>query len=49
MLLILGIVLLVLYIGGFAVFHIASWAIHLLLLFAIISFVFHFIMGRRSV
>lgn len=49
MLLILGIVLLVLYIGGFTVFHVASWAIHLLLLFAIISFVFHFISGRRSV
>ena len=49
MLLILGIVLLVLWIGGFFAFHIAGWAIHLLILFAIISFVFHFITGRRSV
>ena len=49
MLLILGIVLLVLWIGGFAVFHVASWAIHLLIVFAILSFIFHFVMGRRSV
>ncbi len=49
MLLIIGIVLLVLWIGGFFVFHIASWAIHLLILFAIVSFIFHLISGRRSV
>ncbi len=49
MLLIIGIVLLVLWIGGFFVFHIASWAIHLLVLFAIASLVFPRISGRPAV
>ena len=49
MLLVIALVLFVLWIGGFVVFHVASFAIHLLLIFAIISIVFHFISGRRAV
>ena len=49
MLLILAIVLVVLWLGGFFAFHIASFAIHLLLIAAIVSLIFHFITGRRTV
>ena len=38
--------LIVLWLGGFLVFHIASAMIHLLLVFALISLVLHFV--RRS-
>ncbi len=48
MLLIIALVLLVLWIGGFVVYHGAHLALHLLLVFAIISAIFHFISGRRS-
>lgn len=46
MFLILGIVLLVLWAGGFFVFHAAGFLIHILIVLAIISFVFQFIRGR---
>ncbi len=49
MFLILAIVLVVLWIGGFTVMHVSSLFIHLLLLFAIISVIMHFVVGRRSV
>ncbi len=49
MFLILAIVLLVLWIGGFFVFHISSFLIHLLIIFAVISFIMQFVTGRRSV
>lgn len=49
MFLIIGIVLVVLWLGGFLVFKTAGALIHLLLLFAIISMVMHFISGRRAV
>jgi len=45
---ILFIVLLIAWITGFGVFHVAGAMIHLLLLFAIISLVLHFLMGRRA-
>ena len=45
MFLVIGIVLLVLWIGGFVVFHVSSFLIHLLLIFAVISIVFSFIGG----
>ncbi len=45
MFLIIGIVLLVLWIGGFVVFHVSSFLIHILLIAAIISIVFNFIGG----
>jgi hypothetical protein len=49
MFLILAIVLFVLWIGGFIVFKSAGLLIHLLLLFAVISIVMHFISGKRAV
>ena len=49
MFLILAIVLVVLWLGGFFLFHTAGFLIHLLLLFAIISLVLHFVTGRRTV
>ncbi len=39
-------VLLVMWIGGFLVFHVASALIHLLLVLAVISLILHFV--RRS-
>jgi hypothetical protein len=48
MFLILGIVLLVMWIGGFIMFKSAGLLIHLLLIFAIISIIMHFVTGRRS-
>lgn len=44
---ILFLVLLIAWIGGFTVFHVAGGLIHLLLLFAVISLVLHFLTGRR--
>jgi len=49
MFLILAIVLFVLWIGGFIIFKSAGLLIHLLLLFAVISIVMHFISGKRAV
>ncbi len=48
MFLILAIVLVVAWVLGFTVMHVSSLLIHLLLLFAIISVVMHFITGRRA-
>ena len=48
MYLIIGIVLFLAWIGGFVVFHVSSFLIHLLLIFAVISIVFHFLRGRRA-
>lgn len=45
---ILFIVLLVAWISGFTVFHVAGGLIHLLLVFAIISLILHFVFGRRT-
>lgn len=49
MFLILAVVLFILWIGGFLAFKTAGILIHLLLLFAIISIVMHFISGKRAV
>ena len=49
MFLILAIVLVVLWLGGFLVFKGAGLLIHLLLLFAIISLIMHFVSSKRSV
>jgi Family of unknown function (DUF5670) len=49
MFLILAIVLIVLWLGGFFLFHVSSFLIHLLIIFAIISLIMHFIGGRRTV
>ncbi len=48
MFLIIAIVLLVLWIGGFFVLHISSFLIHLLIIFAVISFILNFVTGRRA-
>jgi hypothetical protein len=48
MFLILAVVLIILWLGGFFVLHISSFLIHLLIIFAIISFIMHFVTGRRS-
>lgn len=48
MFIILGIVLLVAYVVGLVTFKAAGLAIHLLILFAVISFILHFVTGRRS-
>jgi hypothetical protein len=48
MFLILAIVLVVCWIAGFVMFHTAGFLIHLLLLFAVISLILHFVTGRRA-
>ena len=48
MLLILFIVLLVLWLGGYFAFHISSSLIHLLLVIAVIVLVVHLMQGRRA-
>ncbi|HZL29227.1 MAG TPA: lmo0937 family membrane protein [Acidobacteriaceae bacterium] len=48
MFLILAIVLVVLWLGGFFLMHISSLFIHLLIIFAVISLVIHLISGRRA-
>ena len=45
----LAVVLLVLWLLGFLAFHVASGLIHLLIIFAVISFVVHFMRGRSAV
>ncbi|HXO34181.1 MAG TPA: lmo0937 family membrane protein [Candidatus Acidoferrales bacterium] len=46
--LVVALLLLILWAGGFLMFHVASGLIHLLLLFAVISFVAHLVMGART-
>jgi hypothetical protein len=48
MFLILGLVLLAAWIGGFVIFHVAGFLIHLLLIFALISVLFHFLRPNRG-
>ena len=48
MFLILALVLFVAWIGGFVVFHTAGFFIHILLILAVISIIFHFIRGSRT-
>ncbi len=47
MFLILAVVLIVLWLGGFTIMHISSFLIHLLLIFAVISIIMHFVTGGR--
>jgi hypothetical protein len=49
MLMILFVVMLVLWLLGFVVFHVAGGLIHLLLIVAVISLVMHFVRGRTAV
>jgi len=48
MLLIIAIILLVVWILGFSIFHIAGGLIHLVLVVAVIMFVVHLIRGRSA-
>jgi hypothetical protein len=48
MFLALFVVLLVCWIFGFVVFHVASGLIHLLLIVAVISLIWHFVSGTRT-
>ena len=45
---ILAVILLIAWIAGFSVFHVAGGLIHLLLILAVISLVLHFVMGKRT-
>ena len=45
---ILFIVLLIAWILGFGVFHVASGLIHLLIVFAVIALILHFVRGTAS-
>jgi hypothetical protein len=45
---VIALLLLLLWAGGFLMFHVASGLIHLLLLFAVISFVVHLVTGSRT-
>lgn len=49
MFLVLFFILLVMWVLGFAAFHVAGGLIHLLLLVAVISLVVHFVTGRTTV
>jgi hypothetical protein len=44
----LGFILLLLWLGGFFVFHVTAFFIHILLILAVISVVFHFMRGATS-
>jgi hypothetical protein len=45
---VLFVILLIAWIGGFTVYHVAGGLIHLLLLFAVISLILHFVVGKRA-
>jgi Family of unknown function (DUF5670) len=45
MFLIIALVLVLLWLGGFVMFHTAGFLIHILLILAVISVVFHFLRG----
>jgi hypothetical protein len=46
MLIALAVILVLAWILGFTVYHVASFALHILLLAAVVSVVLHFIRGR---
>ncbi len=48
MFLILAVVLIVLWLGLFVGLHVTSFFIHMLILFAIISVIMHFVSGNKS-
>lgn len=48
MFLLIALILLLAWVGGFVLFHAAGFLIHLLLIFAVISVIFHFLRGRSS-
>jgi Family of unknown function (DUF5670) len=48
MLLLLAIILALAWVAGFGVFHVASAAVHLLIILAVVSVVLHFIRGGTA-
>jgi hypothetical protein len=46
--LVIALLLAIVWVGSFVMFHVASGLIHLLLLFAIISFVIHLFSGSKT-
>jgi hypothetical protein len=48
MFLILALVLVLLWVGGFTMMHVSGFFIHLLLIFAVISIIMHFVTGKRA-
>jgi hypothetical protein len=44
----IAILLMILWLGGFLMFHVASGLIHLLLLFAVISLIVHFVTAPKT-
>lgn len=48
MFLIIALILIILWIGGFTVMHVSGFFIHLLLIFAVISIILHFVRGSRK-
>ncbi len=44
----LGVILLIAWITGFGFFHVASAAIHVLIVLALISILMHFIRGKKG-
>jgi hypothetical protein len=44
----IALILFILWIGGFLVFHVASGLIHILLLIAVISLIVHLFTGART-
>lgn len=48
MFLILALILVLAWIGGFVVFHTAGFLIHLLLVFAVIFVIMHFVRGSAA-
>jgi hypothetical protein len=48
MFLAIGFILLLLWLGGFFVFHVTAFFIHILLILAVVSVIFHFMRGVTS-
>ncbi|MGO4210843.1 lmo0937 family membrane protein [Terriglobus sp. 2YAB30_2] len=48
MFLVLAIILVLAWLGGFTLMHVSGFLIHLLLIFAVISLIMHFIGGSRK-
>jgi len=49
MFLAIAIVLVLAWLAGFLVFHVTAFLIHILLILAVVSIVFHFLRGRPAV
>jgi hypothetical protein len=45
----LAVFLIVCWLLGFVVFHVSAYAIHLLIIFAVVALVVHLVSGRRTI